>query len=181
MIPRIHTTTGALPSFANVPRVLAIPVGGCGCGKSTALANMFPGAVVSDADEWKKRHPLYTPKNPGGPDDIVHEWSKEQALTECFGFLADGMAQVIYDTTGGSVGRVASVAEVGRALGYRVVMVRLWTPRETAWARNTRRERTVRRADFDRTHDRVRTSWGRLMAFADDIVNVCDVNVHEVR
>lgn len=158
-------------------KILVIPCGGTGCGKSTVLARMFPGFRTIDPDGWKERHPDYDPKNPGA----VHRWSVDESVAECLGSIASGEPHLIYDTTAGTIERVAMLARAAKAAGYRVVMVKVWALESVAWQRNLMRDRTVARDAFDRTHAKVARGWGQLRALptVDEYRSVSNHGMHE--
>ena len=134
--------------------ILYLLAGAAGSGKSYVRKNILNLTCQTiDADEFKKLHPDYDPKNPS----IVHEWSSIQAARAFNKALATGDT-FIYDGTGTKTEKYLTMIEAAHAAGFEVSLTYVKVKLATSLKRNSERERTVPDLLVREQHDALRYS-----------------------
>lgn len=139
-------------------------IGGPGAGKSYVRRNdpELADLPVVDCDQWKKRHPDYDPNNPSA----VHAWSSEKCTKQFFGMLA-GDDSFVYDGTGTNAEKMVDWIMRAQSAGFRVELVYVRCPLNTALERNANRDRVVPEHIVRDKHEVVDTSFRISRGYAD--------------
>tara|TARA_R110000824_G_scaffold53386_2_gene147876 strand:+ start:340 stop:828 length:489 start_codon:yes stop_codon:yes gene_type:complete len=134
--------------------ILHLLAGAAGSGKSYVRENILNlTCQVIDADEFKKQHPDYDPKNPS----LVHEWSNIQAARAFNKALAKGET-FIYDGTGTKTEKYLTMIEAAHTAGFEVSLTYVKVKLETSLKRNAERVRTVPEMIVREQHNALRYS-----------------------
>ena len=139
-------------------------MGGPAAGKSRVRAAQYGACAYVDADEIKREHPDYDPKNPS----VVHEWSSQEATRRFYALLGTGQ-DVVFDGTGNTAEKYVGFIQDAQQAGYATELVYVTTDLATALARNAARERVVSEGIVRDRHARVATSFEIVSRYADTV------------
>ena len=142
-------------------------MGGPGSGKSFVRDRDFAGLAVVDCDSIKESHPDYDPKNPSA----LHEWSRIECVKAFFRALG-GDDSFVYDGTGTNAEKMVEWMLKAQEAGFKVQLVYVKCPLQTALRRNQQRDRTVPESIVREKHAVVETTFKILTGYADEVTEV---------